>query len=509
MQLSKNIIGKIAAKPGLDIPDEKLFELPEKVLQFGTGVLLRALPDYFIDKANKQGIFNGRVVVVKSTESDSSAFDRQDGLYTVCVRGMENGNTVEENIINASISRVLGAKTEWQRILECAHNAGMKIIFSNTTEVGIQLVPDDINSEPPVSFPGKLLAFLYERFKAFNGSKESGMVIVPTELITDNGSKLESIVLELAHSNDLDYTFIEWLENHNTFCNSLVDRIVPGRPGKNELQKLQTELGYTDELLTMSEVFRLWAIEGNEKVKEILSFCKTDEAVVITPDITLFKELKLRLLNGTHTFNCGTAFLSGFNITREAVLHPVYGAFTRNLMLSEIAPAIPYAIDKKVKEDFANSTFERFCNPFIDHHWQSITTQFTSKMKMRNLPLLQRHYELNSNVPMHMATGFAAFLLYMKVTRKNGKKYYGERKGEEYEIRDDEAGYFQQAWENASPAGLTEKVMNNEELWEMNLAQLPGFMTAVQDQLQKMIQHGVLNTVEQLESIKATSSDEA
>ena len=169
-----------------------------------------------------------------------SAFDKQDGLYTICVRGVENGKTIEENIINASISRVLCAKTEWKRILECAHNPEMKIIISNTTEVGIQLVQDDINSEPPVSFPGKLLAFLYERFKAFNGSEESGMVIVPTELITDNGTKLESIVLELAHRNNLDYKFIEWLENHNTFCNSLVDRIVPGKPNAEETKKLET-----------------------------------------------------------------------------------------------------------------------------------------------------------------------------------------------------------------------------------------------------------------------------
>lgn len=509
MQLSKNAIGQIAAKPGMDIPDEKIFELPEKVLQFGTGVLLRALPDYFIDRANKQGIFNGRVVVVKSTDSDSSAFDRQDGLYTVCVRGVENGKTVEENIINASISRVLGAKTEWQRILECAHNQEMKVVFSNTTEVGIQLVDDNINSEPPVSFPGKLLAFLFERFKAFNGSKESGMVIVPTELITDNGSKLESIVLELAHRNNLDFKFIEWLENQNTFCNSLVDRIVPGKPNAADTKKLEAELGFEDELLTMSEVFRLWAIEGDEKMKEVLSFYKADNAVVITPDITLFKELKLRLLNGTHTFNCGTAFLSGFNITRDAVTHPVYGRFTKELIQSEIAPAIPFAIDKKIKEDFANSTFERFCNPFIDHQWQSITVQYTSKMKMRNIPLLQRHYELNNSAPMHMATGFAAFLLYMKATRKEGSKYYGERKipannQEEYEIKDDSAEYFYNLWRNNNSDKVAAAVMSHEEMWDADLAQLPGFLQAVQEQLKDMLTNGVLATVEQLATKKVT-----
>ena len=505
MQLSKEALGQIKAQPGLTIPDAKLLELPEKVLQFGTGVLLRGLPDYFIDKANRQGIFNGRVVVVKSTESDSSAFDRQDGLYTICIRGVENGKTVQENKINASISRVLSAKTEWKRILECAHNAEMKIILSNTTEVGIQLVQDDINSEPPVSFPGKLLAFLYERFKAFNGSTASGMVIVPTELITDNGTKLESIVLELAHRNNVDFKFIEWLENHNTFCNSLVDRIVPGKPNADELKKLETELGYKDELLTMSEVFRLWAIEGDEKVKEVLSFCKTDDAVVIAPDITLFKELKLRLLNGTHSFNCGVAFLSGFNITRDAVTDKTFSVFAKNLMHTEIAKAIPFEIDAKVKEDFANNTFERFCNPFIDHQWLSITVQYTSKMKMRNVPLFLRHYELNDTPPMHMATGFAGFLLYMKATRKDGKKYFGERNGVEYEIKDDSAEYFYNAWNNNSSSDTAaEAVMKDEALWETDLTKLTGFLSAVQELLQDMMANGVLETISQLQTKKAT-----
>lgn len=505
MQLSKDNIRLIKTQDKLEIPDSAIFELPEKVLQFGTGVLLRALPDYFIDKANKQGIFNGRVVVVKSTDSDSSAFDKQDGLYTICVRGVENGKNIEENIINASVSRVLSAKTEWKKILECAHNPEMKIILSNTTEVGIQLVEDDINAEPPVSFPGKLLAFLFERFKTFNGSQESGLVIVPTELITDNGSKLESIVLELAHRNDLDFKFIEWLEMHNTFCNSLVDRIVPGKPNSTEAEKIQSELGYEDKLMTMSEVFRLWAIEGNEKVKETLSFYKIDKAVIIAPDITLFKELKLRLLNGTHTFNCGTAFLCGFNITREAVTHPVYGKFTKSLMHDEIAPAIPFDIDEKMKTDFADSTFERFCNPFIDHQWQSITLQYTSKMKMRNIPLLLSHYDKNDSVPMHMAIGFAAFLLYMKSTRKEGNKFFGERNTVEYEIKDDSAAYFHNLWRNKNPEEVATEVMSNEELWETDLTKLPGFLQTVRELLQDFSSNGVLQTISQLQSKKVTA----
>lgn len=505
MQLSKNALRQIAAQPGLEIPAEKLLELPEKVLQFGTGVLLRGLPDYFIDKANKQGIFNGRVVIVKSTDSDSSAFDKQDGLYTVCVRGVENGKTVEENIINASVSRVLSANTEWKRILECAHNLEMKIIFSNTTEVGIQLTDDNIKDEPPASFPGKLLAFLLERFKAFNGSTESGMIIVPTELITENGSKLESIVLELAHLNNLDFKFIEWLETHNTFCNSLVDRIVPGKPNAVELKRTEAALGYTDELLTNSEVFRLWAIEGNEKTKEILSFYKADEAVVITPDITLFKELKLRLLNGTHTFNCGLAFLSGFNITREAVTDKTFSVFATRLMQDEIASAIPFEIDAKVKETFANNVFERFCNPFIDHQWLSITVQYTSKMKMRNVPLLRRHYELTDTPPVHMATGFAGFLLFMKAIREDDNRYFGKKEGVEYEIKDDSADYFYTAWQNNTADKLAAQVMQNEELWGVDLTTLPGFLNMVQEKLNEMMSNGVLQTIAALETNNVTA----
>jgi tagaturonate reductase len=504
MQLSKQKLLQVHAQEGLSIPSTSLFELPEKVLQFGTGVLLRGLPDYFIDKANKQGVFNGRIVVVKSTDSDSSAFDYQDGLYTICIRGKENGKNIVENSINASISRVLSAKSEWERILECAHNLEMKIIISNTTEIGIQLLEEEINSESPASFPGKLLAFLFERFKAFNGSKESGMVIVPTELITDNGSKLESIVLELAHLNQLDYQFIEWIENHNSFCNSLVDRIVPGKPNTSELEKIETALGYKDDLLTMSEVFSLWAIEGDEKIKQILSFCKTDAAVVITPDITLFKELKLRLLNGTHTFNCGLAFLSGFNITREAVTDKTFSLFAKTLMQTDIANAIPYEIDKKVKEDFANKVFERFCNPFVDHQWQSITVQYTSKMKMRNVPLLLRHYELTDLVPIYMATGFAGFLLYMKITSKNNNKYFGVRNGVGYEIKDDSAEYFYHVWQNNSASNVVSTVMQNEELWETDLTQLPGFMQMVQEQLNSMLSIGVLETIAELETKRIT-----
>ena len=338
MRLSKKMLKEISLEKGLIIPDEKLFTLPEKVLQFGTGVLLRGLPDYFIDKANRKGIFNGRIVIVKSTSNGGTdAFAEQDGLYTICVKGIEDNKKSEETIINASVSRVLTAAEEWSEILACARNKEMKIIISNTTEVGIVLTDDDIHSSPPSSFPGKLLAFLYERYKAFNGTEESGMVIVPTELIIDNGSKLRSIVLELATKNKLDNNFIEWIKRANHFCNSLVDRIVPGKLPAADQKVTEEKFGYTDELMIMAEVFRLWAIESdNEKVKETLSFYKVDKGVVITPNIEKFRELKLRVLNGTHTFTCGLAWLAGFETVKEAMADEAMSSYIRRLAILEM-----------------------------------------------------------------------------------------------------------------------------------------------------------------------------
>lgn len=500
MQLSKENLQHINAKPGLQIPDEKLFSLPEKVLQFGTGVLLRGLPDYFIDKANKQGVFNGRVVIVKSTAGSNDEFAQQNSLYTVCVRGITNGSEVKENIINASVSRVLAAKSEWDEILKCAHNPEMSIVLSNTTEVGIQLVKENVLNSVPESYPGKLLAFLYERFTAFSGSAESGMVIVPTELITDNGDKLKAIVSELAVFNNLSVDFTNWLTQHNTFCNSLVDRIVPGKPAGAELQQIEEELGYTDALLTASEPFCLWAIEGNEKVKDVLSFYKADSAVKIVPDITLFKELKLRILNGTHTFNCGLAYLSGFNLTREAVNNAGYATFAKSLM-KQISDAIPYEIDEAVKAEFAHNTFERFSNPFINHQWLSITVQYTSKMKMRNLPLLLNYYKKYNAVPVYMATGFAAYLLFMKAVKKDDDRYFGEKDGELYEIKDDAAAYFYNLWNTVDVTMIAEKVLQDKSLWETDLTALPGFLDAVNIQLKNINEKGALAVVNAIDAV--------
>jgi tagaturonate reductase len=498
MKLSKKNLAQIQYD-GVSIPPESVFALPEKVLQFGTGVLLRGLPDYFIDKANRQGLFNGRIVVVKSTSAgDASAFDQQDNLYTLCVKGVDRGKLVEENIICSSISRVLSAATQWKAILECACRPELQVVISNTTEVGLNLQLESIDQHPPVSFPAKLLAVLKERFDHFHGSSESGLVIIPTELIPDNGNKLRSVLIKLADHNQLDRSFMHWLVEHNRFCNSLVDRIVPGKPNAETIHTLQSQFGYEDELLTVAEVYRLWAIEGDEKVRSVLSFAAADEGVIIADDIEIYRELKLRLLNGTHTLSSGVAFLAGIETVHDAMKNGAATRFIRDLMIKEIGPSIPYKISIEKKNAFANSVLDRFQNPHIRHLWINITVQYSAKMKMRVLPVLLEHYKNHQEAPHLMAFGFAAWLLFMRVKWQESTEYFGEWNNTRYPIKDDQASYFLTEWKQCGENGIVQRVLSDDALWGTNLALLPGFAEAVEKNLQSILHSGMIQSLSKL-----------
>ena len=495
MLLSKHNLVNIPPHTGLILPEEEVFSLPEKVLQFGTGVLLRGLPDYFIDKANRQQIFNGRIVVVKSTTQDGvDAFARQDGLYTLCVRGIVNDELVEENIINSSISRVFSAASQWKEVLDCAFNSNIQVIISNTTEVGIVLdASDDIHASPPHSFPGKLLAFLLKRYREFNGDSTKGMVIIPTELIPDNGQTLQSIVEQLANINNLDASFIDWLKNANYFCNSLVDRIVPGKPPLALQTKMEDLNGYEDELMIMSEVYRLWAIESSEpKVSEILSFSRADSGVVIAGDIEVYRELKLRLLNGAHTFSCGLAHLAGFATVKEAMNDAGFAAFITKLMMDEIAPAITsgaIAINDAIA--FAAKVLDRFRNPHIEHQWLSITMQYSSKMKTRNLPIIQNFLKRIHSAPECISLGLAAHLLFMKCELGVDGKFYGEVSGKKYLVNDDNAHVFAEKWKTADTIdGLVRSVFSDLAIWGMDLSQHRELINTITSKLQELSDNG-------------------
>ena len=498
MKLSRSALKSIH-NSNLLLPSEQIFSLPEKVLQFGTGVLLRGLPDYFIDKANRQGLFNGRIVMVKSTaQGDTRAYHQQDNLYTHLIRGVSGDTHIEENIINSSISRVLNASSQWQELLDCAANTQIRIIISNTTEVGIQLVNEPVLNRVPASFPGKLLAFLHERYIRTGGDFESGLIIIPTELLPENGTRLKLILNDLAEFNHFDTDFLIWLNGANHFCNSLVDRIVPGKPAPAMSAELEEGLGFSDDLMIMSEEYRLWAIEGDEEVKSVLSFAAADPGVIIEPDITVYRELKLRLLNGTHTLSSGIAVLAGIETVGAAMKDPDLSAYIKNVMFNEISPGIPYPLNSGAAADFGNAVLDRFRNPAINHAWINITVQYTSKIRARILPVLKTYAEKQNSTPPLIAMGFAAWILFMKSSQDQDGTYYGNMNGLTYRIQDDQAKHLSLLWENYGSDGIVNAVLGDVSLWSEDLTAIPGFASLVQRFFEELQTNGIRKTLQMI-----------
>ncbi len=426
-----------------------------------------------------------RIVVIKSTEGgDVSNFIKQDYLFTQSLKGIHQNKAQQFFFINAAISKVLVAKNEWQKILQCAAQPEIEIIISNTTEVGIVLdETDNIHLNPPKSFPGKLLSFLYERYKIFEGNTENGFIIIATELIIDNAIKLKNILIELAKINQLENNFIEWLITANDFCNSLVDRIVSAANNKTE------DFFYDDELAIESELYGLWAIEtASAKTKNKLSFSLANDGIVITGNIKKFRELKLRLLNAPHSFSCALALLYGFKFVNATMQNVVFKSFLKQLMYNEIIPCIiDEDISTKEAEAFAETVLNRFLNPYIHHQWYSITTQFTGKIKERCVPLVCRHYQISNHPPQKMALGFAAYLLFMK-TEFEDEKYYRKINENNYLLQDVKAQKLYASWQLKDVDEVVKAALSDKELWLHDLNNLPGFNTAVISYIKKIEQ---------------------
>ena len=401
--LSLKNVRQVSVHPSLSIPRDAQFQLPDKVLQFGTGVLLRGLPDYFIEKANQKGVFNGRIVVVKSTDSgDVSSFQEQDNLYTLSIRGIKNGQNIDENIICSAISKILHANSEWSDVLNYAANPSIQIIISNTTEAGLQYVEEKLTHEPSISFPGKLTQCLYHRYVKLGHAPESKIVILPTELLTDNGIILKNIIEKLIHFNDYPKSFGDWINEKVIFSNTLVDRIVPGKLSNEAQQILFEKYGYTDSNAIMCEPYALWAIEGGQEVHDLLTFSTANDEIKIVPDISQFKELKLRILNGSHTLLCAKAIAEGFETVYLAMSDPIFKKYAEELIFEEILPSLPKDIKNEDKLSFAKDVIDRFSNPNIEHKWTSIAVQYPMKLTIRVLPLLKSYIHTTGISPTKM-----------------------------------------------------------------------------------------------------------
>lgn len=453
-----------------------LKDAPERILQFGEGNFLRAFVDYFVDMMNEKADFHSKVVLCQPIAAGlSNLINSQEGLYTLYLRGFEKGKKVNDKRIISCVSRCLNPYEDFDILLDCAKNPDLRFIACNTTEAGITYDPScQFQDRPASSYPGKLTQFMYRRFCHFGEEKGKGFIILSCELIDDNGKELEKCVLQYARQWNLGDAFIQWIQEENIFCSTLVDRIVTGYP-RNEAAALCEENGYEDQIIDTGEVFGFWVIEGPESLKKELPFEKAGLPVLITENHKPYKQRKVRILNGAHTSMVLGAFLAGQDIVRNCMEDETIKGFMNKAIYDEIIPTL--TLPREELTDFAASVTERFQNPFIDHALISISLNSTSKWKARVLPSVKGYFEKTGKIPVCLTASFAFYLAFYRGIRLENNTLIGLRnQTEEYKIQDDaDILSFFFAHKDDATSDYVHAVCSNEAFWGEDLSKIPGF----------------------------------
>lgn len=449
-----------------------------RILQFGNGNFLRAFADWMVAIANEKGVFDGKIHVVQiHSKTGFDQMKEQDCLFHVLEQGMKNGEIYQKTQLVSSVSGISYPKEDYNKYLKLGENPDLRFVISNTTEAGILFDPADSTYEYlPETFPGKLTALLHHRFEHFQGDMKKGLIIIPCELIEKNGQVLKACILEYASLWDLPKAFSEWVDSACIFCDTLVDRIVPGFP-KGSINEIQERIGFEDELIVMAEPFHLWVIQGPEEVRREFPLDRAGLDVKFVDDLTPFRTQKVRILNGGHTAMVPWAYLNGLRTVRESVENPEIGSFLKKVIFEEIIPTLD--MPKAQLEKFAADVLERFANPFIVHELKSIALNSISKFKVRVLPSLLGYWEKKQQWPENLILAFAALLVF----------YKGEFKGEILPVNDDKAvmEFFTEAWSMNSLQETVSLILSKEAFWGQNLNLLPGLKEEVLKSLQKIL----------------------
>jgi len=367
-----------------------------------------------------------------------------------------------------------------------AENPDLRFVISNTTEAGIAYNADDtLDDAPQSSFPGKLTALLYKRFQAFKGASDKGMIIIPCELIDKNGDNLKRIILQYADDWNLGAEFVEWINEDNIFCNTLVDRIVPGYP-RDKIDAITAELGYKDNLVVEGEQFHLWVIEGPASVKEEIPAEACGLNIVFTDNQEPYRTRKVRILNGAHTSLVPVGYLYGIDKVRESLEDDVVGAFLKDAIFNEICPTLD--LSKKELEQFSNDVLDRFRNPYLEHALISISLNSTSKFKTRVLPSVLEYIKRKNALPQHLLFSLASLIAF----------YKGDRNGEPITIKDDQSAldFFATQWATGDAASVAKATLSNTNFWGIDLTTYEGLEAVVANHLENIITNGMKTTLQ-------------
>ena len=455
--------------------------LPIKILQFGEGNFLRAFVDWQIDLANEAGIMNHGIAIVQPIDKGMAGMlEEQDCLYHVYLEGVKDKKPVKDIRLVKSVQCALNPYEQYEAYEKIFLSPELEATVSNTTEAGIRYEEgDDLWALPPKSYPAKMTALLYKRFKHFEGDPTKGLCIICCELIENNGSTLKEYVLRHAEYNKLGADFVEWVEKHCHFCDTLVDRIVPGFPREN-IAEIKEELGFDDNLVVKAEFYHLWAIggPGYEEVQRRLPLDKAGLHVIFMPTIKQFRDKKVRILNGSHTGMVPIGLQIGCETVMDAFNNADLEAFVNTMVAEEVIPMIEE--DQEELKVFASGILERFYNPYIRHLLKTISLNSLSKWETRNFPTVLDNWKKAGKVAEKELFTFAALL-----TLYSGKVDFTPDDTAEH------VEFIQKVWNSDDVEATVKAIVENRNIWTVDFTEVAPFVEKVAGYVKVILAEGM------------------
>lgn len=450
-----------------------------KIIQYGEGNFLRTFADYYFDTLNKEGGDYSVNIVKPINFGTLDKFKKQNNVYHIILRGVKNGNAVEDVYEIQSVKNAIDPFIGYDKYIALAKDKELKIVVSNTTEAGICFnEKDSINGFDGITYPAKLTKFLYERFNA----GLDGLYMMPVELIDNNADELYNCVLKYVELWNLPVEFKNWIKQSNYFCNTLVDRIVSGYPRDEETKKHLTDLiGKEDELMSVGELFGLWAVEDKGNIKEYIKEGVHGIEVVLTKNIKYYKKRKVRVLNGSHTNLVPAGLWYGKETVYDCMTDETLLSFVKETLTDEIIPFV--SDDIKATTEFSDSVIERFFNPYLNHQLTSIALNSISKWRTRDLPSFKDYYDKYGKIPKNLTVGFSYLMAtYKSVKKEEDGKYYVQLPTRKIEIKDDIAylEYF-------ANGGCVVEFMKDEKVWGEDLTAYKDFVKEVKKNVKAIL----------------------
>ena len=460
--------------------------LRSRIVHFGFGAFHRAHQALLTNRVlNEKGgdwgiceisLFSGDVLM--------SQLRAQDHLFTVLEKGAE-GN---EAIIVGAVHECLNAKLDsLPAIIEKFCEPQVAIVSLTITEKGYcidpatgkldlnnpRIVHDLENPSDPHSAPGILVEALHRR-------RERGLpafTVLSCDNIPDNGHVVKNAVLGMAQKRSAGLS--EWIDTHVSFPGTMVDRIVPAAT-EASLAVITDALGVEDPCAISCEPFIQWVIEDNF----VAGRPEWEVAgVQMVQDVLPWEQMKLRMLNGSHSFLAYLGYLAGYAHINECMEDTAFREAARRLMLNEQAPTL------RIKDvdltAYADSLIERFANPALQHRTWQIAMDGSQKLPQRMLDGIRVHLERNTPWSL-LALGVAGWIRYVSGT---------DERGNAIDVRDPLSDKIRAIVNASSDASRVHALLGLSEVFGHDLARNRVFVEAVSQAYERITRHGARQAV--------------